>query len=154
MTKTQAIVPAEKVESRILLIRGHKVMLDSDLTWLYGVATKALVQATKRNRERFPQDFMFQLSRQEFKILRSQPVTSSRWDGRRYPPYAFTEQAVAMLSSVLREQTGRAGEYSDHADLRPCGACWPPTLNCTGVWTISKRSTTNSSKSSSMRFAS
>jgi len=79
-------------------------MLDSDLAALYGVETKALVQAVKRNLERFPEDFMFQLSRDEFSILRSQSVTSSNWGGRRYPPYAFTEQGVAMLSSVLRSQ--------------------------------------------------
>jgi ORF6N domain len=103
-TKTQAIVPAERIESRILLIRKNKVMLDSDLAWLYGVTTRALVQAAKRNKERFPQDFMFQLSRQEFQILRSQSVTSRQWGGRRYPPYAFTEQGVAMLSSVLRSK--------------------------------------------------
>ena len=105
MTKTEAIVRAERIESRILLIRGHKVMLDSDLAELYGVTTKALVQATNRNKERFPQDFMFQLSRQEFKILRSQTVTSNTGrGGRRYAPYAFTEQGVAMLSSVLHSK--------------------------------------------------
>jgi hypothetical protein len=103
-TKTQAIVPTERIESRILLIRKNKVMLDSDLAWLYGVTTKVLVQAAKRNKGRFPQDFMFQLSRQEFQILRSQSVTSRQWGGRRYPPYAFTEQGVAMLSSVLRSK--------------------------------------------------
>lgn len=105
MSKTQAIVPAERIESRILLIRGHKVMLDSDLAALYGVPTKALVQAVSRNKERFPADFMFQLSPQEFKILRSRTVTSNAGrGGRRYAPYAFTEQGVAMLSSVLRSK--------------------------------------------------
>jgi len=79
-------------------------MFDADLTALYGVETKVLVQAVKRNLERFPGDFMFQLSQEEFAILRSQIVTSSDWGGRRYPPYAFTEQGVAMLSSVLRSQ--------------------------------------------------
>jgi hypothetical protein len=76
-------------------------MLDSDLAELYGVATKVLIQAVKRNIDRFPDDFMFQLTKQELGNLRSQFVTSS-WGGRRYPPYAFTEQGVAMLSSVLR----------------------------------------------------
>lgn len=105
MTKTQAIVLAERIESSIFLIRGHKVMLDSDLAGLYGVATKVLVQAARRNKERFPPDFMFQLSRQEFRILRSQTVTSNTGSGgRRYAPYAFTEQGVAMLSSVLRSK--------------------------------------------------
>jgi len=83
------------------MIRGHKVILDSVLAGMYGVETKVLLQAVKRNRNRFPADFMFQLSKKEFEILRSQIVTSS-WGGRRYPPYAFTEQGVAMLSSVLR----------------------------------------------------
>ena len=100
----KSLVPAERIEKSILLIRKQKVMLDSDLAALYGVETKALVQAVKRNLERFPEDFMFQLSRDEFSILRSQSVTSSNWGGRRYPPYAFTEQGVAMLSSVLRSQ--------------------------------------------------
>ena len=79
-------------------------MLDSDLARLYGVATKALVRAAKRNIERFPKDFMFQLSVREFHILRSQSVISRGPGGRRYPPYAFTEQGVAMLSSVLKSK--------------------------------------------------
>ena len=78
-------------------------MLDADLANLYGVETKVLNQAVGRNRERFPDDFMFQLSRKDLEHLRSQFVTSS-WGGRRYPPYAFTEQGVAMLSSVLRSK--------------------------------------------------
>jgi hypothetical protein len=97
-----ALVPLERVERAILLVRGHKVMLDADLAALYGVATKVLVQAVKRNIARFPDDFMFQLTKEEFDDLRSQIVTSSSWGGRRYRPYAFTEQGVAMLSSVLR----------------------------------------------------
>ena len=79
-------------------------MLDVDLAELYGVETKVLNQAVKRNIERFPEDFMFQLSWEEFDFLRSQSVTSSQWGGRRYPPYAFSEQGVAMLSSVLRSK--------------------------------------------------
>jgi hypothetical protein len=81
-------------------IRGHKVILDEDLAKLYEVETRTLNQAVKRNAKRFPKDFMFQLSNEELEILKSQSVTSS-WGGRRYPPYAFTEQGVAMLSSVL-----------------------------------------------------
>ncbi len=77
-------------------------MLDVDLAPLYGVTTKVLIQAMKRNRSRFPPDFMFQLTISEFMNLRSQIVTSSSWGGRRTPPYAFTEQGVAMLSGVLR----------------------------------------------------
>lgn len=104
MSGKHALVPVQRIEQAILLVRGQKVMLDADLAALYGVRTKALVQAVKRNLGRFPEDFMFQLTNQELKNLRSQSVTSSRWGGRRYPPYAFTEQGVAMLSSVLKSQ--------------------------------------------------
>lgn len=92
--------PVEVVASRILLLRNQKTLLDADLADLYEVPTKVLLQAVKRNLERFPDDFMFQLTDQEFSHLRSQSVTSS-WGGRRFAPYAFTEQGVAMLSSVL-----------------------------------------------------
>lgn len=99
--------PADRIATRILLVRGYKIMLDADLADLYGVPTRALVQAVKRNRRRFPPDFMFQLTQQELAILKSQTVTSSstgvgQWGGRRKPLHAFTEQGVAMLSSVLR----------------------------------------------------
>ena len=95
------LAPTERIERAIMLIRGERVMLDSHLADLYGVQTKVLVQAVKRNADRLPPDFMFQLTREEFANLRSQIVTSS-WGGRRYPPYAFTEHGVAMLSSVLQ----------------------------------------------------
>jgi len=105
MVEPTSLIPAERIERAILLIRGHKVMLDSDLASLYGVETKALVRAVKRNMERFPADFMFQLSPEEFERLRRQfgasNVAQGR-GGRRYAPYAFTEQGVAMLSGVLR----------------------------------------------------
>ena len=104
MVNKKSLIPVDRIEKAILLIRGQKVMLDADLAELYDVETKVLVQAVKRNLERFPEDFMFQLSQEEFAILRSQIVTSSDWGGRRYRPYAFTEQGVAMLSSVLRSQ--------------------------------------------------
>ena len=94
------IVPIESVTQAIHTVRGQRVMLDSDLAALYGVETKVLNQAVKRNLERFPSDFMFVLTRQEFTNLKSQIVTSS-WGGRRNTPMAFTEQGVAMLSSVL-----------------------------------------------------
>lgn len=97
-------VPAERIEHRIQVIRGHKAMLDADLAELYGVLTKVLNQAVKRNRNRFPPDFMFRPTRQEAQILKSQIVISSWWGGRRYLPLAFTEQGVAMLSSVLRSE--------------------------------------------------
>lgn len=94
----------EEIRNRIYDIRGRQVMLDKDLAELYGVETKVLNQAVKRNAKRFPDDFMFQLKNEEWEILRSQFVTSS-WGGIRYLPYAFTEQGVAMLSSVLRSDT-------------------------------------------------
>ncbi len=101
-------VPLERVTEHILVIRGEKVLLDSDLADLYGVETKVLVQAVKRNLDRFPADFMFQLDAAEWAALRSQFVTSKVSNkqptgrgGRRYAPYAFTEQGVAMLASVL-----------------------------------------------------
>ena len=124
---TPSLLPLASITHRILVLREHcervelkapgthrrppcggKVLLDTDLAALYGVETKVLLQAVKRNLERFPDDFMFQLTNQEFNVLRSQSVTSSsgalqtlRWGGRRTAPYAFTEQGVAMLSSVL-----------------------------------------------------
>ncbi len=118
----QSLVPVDRIERAILFIRGEKVILDADLAALYEVETRALVQAVKRNAERFPSDFMFQLSKEEVDILKSQFVISSSnsrlpkgksgilisqfvissWGGRRRSlPYAFTEQGVAMLSSVL-----------------------------------------------------
>ena len=124
-SQSTALIPTARIERRILLMRGEKVMLDSDLAELYGVEVKVLNQAVKRNLERFPSDFMFQLSSQEADlVLRSQIVTSNgkstinlnedrrslrsqivtsklRRGGRRYRPYAFTEQGVAMLSSVI-----------------------------------------------------
>jgi hypothetical protein len=94
------VIPIERVEKLILLLRGEKVLLGQQLAELYGVPVKVLIQAVKRNLTRFPDDFMFQLSREEFDHLKSQFVTSS-WGGlRRALPYAFTEQGVAMLSSV------------------------------------------------------
>lgn len=104
MAKTDSLIPVERIASQIYLLRGEKVMLDSDLAALYGIETGALTRAMKRNQERFPDDFCFQLSKEEFEILRSQTGISSQWGGRRYPPWAFTEHGVAMLSSVLRSK--------------------------------------------------
>ena len=98
-------VPDERIVSRILLIHGEKVMLDSDLAELYGVETKALNQAVSRNSERFPEDFMFQLTKEETNIWKSQIVISNREKmGLRKSPLVFTEQGVAMLSSVLKSK--------------------------------------------------
>jgi len=103
-SKDGSLIPVERIERSILLIRGHKVILDADLAALYGVETKQLIRAVKRNLPRFPDDFMFQLNEEESENLRFHFGTSSQWGGRRYPPYAFTEQGVAMLSSVLRSK--------------------------------------------------
>lgn len=102
MEETQALVQAERIERVILVLRGERVILDSEIALLYGVETKVLVRAMKRNLSRFPRDFMFQLTGEEAEFLRCQSGTSKKGrGGRRYLPYAFTEQGVAMLSSVL-----------------------------------------------------
>lgn len=93
----------ERIQTKILFIRGQKIMLDADLAKLYGVETKQLTRQVRRNVMRFPDDFMFRLTAQEVANLRCQIGTSS-WGGRRYKPYAFTEQGVAMLSSVLNSE--------------------------------------------------
>lgn len=99
------LIPGERIERAIYLIRGEKVMLDRDLALLYGVETKALNRAVKRNVQRFPADFMFQLTAQEAEYLRCQIGTSSlSHGGRRYLPYVFSEQGVAMLSTVLNSE--------------------------------------------------
>ncbi|MGW8256097.1 MAG: ORF6N domain-containing protein [Thermoguttaceae bacterium] len=119
MSQNKSLIPVERIEQSILLIRNHKVMLDRDLASLYDVPTKALNQAVKRNLDRFPEDFMFQLTWEEAETLRSQSVTLNIGQGEpsrsqsvtlkrgqnpKYRPYAFTEQGVAMLSSVLRSE--------------------------------------------------
>jgi hypothetical protein len=105
MGRTKALVPTEAIISKILFLRGEKVLLDRDLAELYGVETRVLKQAVRRNRRRFPEDFMFELTRQEFEDWRSQFVISnSDKMGLRYRPMAFTEQGVAMLSSVLNSE--------------------------------------------------
>lgn len=117
MPENRSLIPAERIERSILLIRGQKVLLSSDLAALYGVEPRALIQAVKRNIERFPDDFMFQLDKDELNFLKSQNVMSTsakaghsrsqivilkQGQNLKYAPYAFTEQGVAMLSSVLR----------------------------------------------------
>lgn len=96
-------IPTERITHDILLIRVKKVILDEDIADIYGVSTKRLNEQVRRNKDRFPEDFMFQLSEKEFAILRSQFATS-RWGGRRYPPFAFTEHGAVMLASVLRSE--------------------------------------------------
>jgi len=102
LTNKSLTVSIQLIERRIYLIRGQKVLIDFDLADLYGVSTKQLNQQVSRNKKRFPEDFMFRLRKEEADALRSQFVTSNTGrGGRRYLPYAFTEQGVAMLSSVL-----------------------------------------------------
>jgi hypothetical protein len=100
MTDKHSIIPVERIERSILFLQGHKVMLDSDLAELYGVTTKRLNEQVKRNKDRFPRDFMFQLTEEEFALLRSQFATTSLTK-RRTPPYVFTEHGAVMLASVL-----------------------------------------------------
>ena len=103
--ESQSSVPLERIAQKIYLVRGQKVMLDSDLAELYDVETRALNQAVKRNSGRFPDDFMFQLSWEEAQeFLRSQNVTLNRGQHLKYRPYVFTEQGVAMLSSILKSE--------------------------------------------------
>jgi len=112
MAQSRPLVPIERMEAAIRVLRGQRVLLDTELAAFYGVETSALVRAVKRNIDRFPSDFMFQLTKAEFDALRCQSGISnlksqdgrSKRGGRRYLPYAFTEQGVAMLSSVLRSQ--------------------------------------------------
>jgi hypothetical protein len=113
MSKDRSLIPVERIERSILLIRGHKVMLDRDLASLYEVTTKVLNQAVKRHRDRFPEDFMFRLTMEEARIwwtevrgggLRSQIVTLKRGEHIKYRPYAFTEHGILMLSSVLNSE--------------------------------------------------
>ena len=100
MSKTVVTIPAERVEKAILQIRGERVILDSALAELYCVETRSLIQAVKRNRDRFPPDFVFQLTPQEFESLRSQYVISKGKGGRRYAPYAFSEHNASMKAML------------------------------------------------------
>lgn len=104
MSKIEQLIPVERVSSKIYLIRSEKVLLDFDLAELYGVETKQLKRAVRRNIERFPLDFMFPLTKDEYNSLRSQIGTLKRGEHSKYLPYAFTEQGVAMLSSILNSE--------------------------------------------------
>jgi phage regulator Rha-like protein len=104
MGDKKALVPAEVIVRKILFLRGEKVLLDRDLAELYGVETRVLKQAVRRNIKRFPEDFMFELTEDENRALRSQNVTLKRGQHSKYLPFAFTEQGVAMLSSVLSSE--------------------------------------------------
>ncbi len=104
MSVSESIVSADVILGSIYVFRGLKVLLDADLAELYCVDTKTLVRAVTRNTDRFPDDFMFRLTTEEFAALREALGSGDSWGGRRHPPYAFTEQGVAMLSSVLRSE--------------------------------------------------
>ena len=104
MSTIGSVVPIERIERSILLIRGEKVMLDRDLAELYGVETKRLNEQLRRNRDRFPPDFMFRLTPQEWESLRSQFATLKRGEHRKYLPYAFTEHGALMLANVLKSE--------------------------------------------------
>jgi len=118
MRNPEAVVSLDRVESLILSIRGRRVILDSDLARLYGMTTARLNEQVKRNPDRFPPDFMFALSRQEFTALISQNATSKGRGGRRKLPNVFTEHGIAMLSSVLRSPQGRtSGAKMEKVDV-------------------------------------
>ena len=119
MSRPQPVIPVEVIASRIYLIRGEKVMLDSDLADLYGVPTSRLNEQFKRNRDRFPVDFAFQLTKDEFASLMSQiAISNTGRGGRRKLPWAFTEHGVAMLSSVLRSKKAVHVNISIFTDVR------------------------------------
>ena len=117
-------------------MRGYKVMLDSDLASLYQVETRALNQAIKRNQRRFPEDFMFALTPEEWEVLKSQIVTSDPGDrlGLRYPPYCFTEHGVVMLSSVLNSAAAIAVNIQTIRCSPRSVNCWPTTRPCYWLW--------------------
>ena len=145
MSAIANVIPLERIEHSIFLIRGHKVMLSIELANLYQVEPRALIQAIKRNLNRFPSDFMFQLTAEEFENLKSQFVISS-WGGVRTPPYAFTEQGIAMLSSVLNSDHAVQVNIEIMRASCGCGSCWRPTLTSRASWKRWRRNTTRSSR--------
>ena len=142
-----------QVERRIYLLRGEKVMLASYLADLYGVSTSALNQAVRRNRKRFPSDFMFQLTAKEWESLKSHFVTSKRGGVRRALPYAFTEHGVAMLSSVLTSDRAAAVKLRSCARLCGCGRSCFRMPTSRENWTRSRKNTMLNSESYSTRSA-
>ena len=117
MSDEKAIIPTEVIEGRILMVRGHKVMLDAHLAELYGVDTKMLKRAVRRNRDRFPADFMFELKPEEHAALRYQFGTLKRGEHMKYAPFVFTEQGVAMLSSILRSKRAVSAPESPRKEI-------------------------------------
>ena len=132
MPKSQSAL-AIPVESRIFVLRQQKVILDSDLAELYGVPVKRLNEQVKRNRERFPDDFMFQLTKAEDANLQSHKSTKPGRGGRRYTPYAFTEHGAIMAGNGSEFRTRRGNErFRRAARLYGCGKCCPPTSSSPG----------------------
>ena len=129
------------------MIRGLKVMLDRDLAALYGVETRVLKQAVRRNADRFPDDFMFVLDRQEFANLTSQSVISSSWGGLRHAPMSFTEQGVAMLATVLNSKRAIDVNIAIMRTFVNCARCSTAMPGSPGSWLNSRRNTTASSAS-------
>lgn len=141
------VIPLERIEQHIFMLRGQKVILSIHLAELYGVPAKHLVQAVKRNLDRFPSDFMFQLDFNEFSNLKSQIVTSS-WGGlRRARPYAFTEQGVAMLSSVLRSTRAVQVNVQIMRSFVRLRRMLLPTRTSPGNSTLSRKNTIPNSRS-------
>jgi hypothetical protein len=146
IAKSKPPLRAEDISRQIHTIQGHRVMLDADLAELYDVPTKAFNQAIQRNMDRFPEDFMFQLTEEEFAGLRSQFVTSKKGrGGRRYLPYVFTEQGVAMFSGVLNSHRAVQVNIAIMRAFVRCGGCSYPTRNWPERWLLSKESMTPSS---------
>ena len=134
MTKTTFVIPVEKIERSIFLIRGQRVMLDRDLAYLYGVPTKVLNQAVKRNERRFPSDFMFRLTKEEKNELVTNCDRLARLKHSSALPSVFTEQGVAMLSSVLNSERAIEVISQSCALLSACGKLWPVARNSHGGW--------------------
>ena len=149
-----SLLPIEKIERVIYFIRGERVMLDRDLAELYQVTTAALNQALRRNRERFPSDFMFQLTQSEVNQLnRSQIVIGSlKHRDPRFQPYAFTEQGIAMLSSVLRSKRAISVNIEIMRAFVKLRQMLARTRNCLAVWMSWKANTIVSARLCSMRF--
>ena len=154
MAKGDLLIPEERIEQSILLIRGHKVILDSDLAKMYGVPTKRLNEQVRRNLKRFPKDFMFHLTKNEAGALRSQIATlkPGRGQHRKYRPYAFTEQGIAMLSSVLNSDRAIEVNLAIMARSSACAKSSPLTKTSppsSKRWKRSSATTTSNSRSSS-----
>ena len=145
--KKEPMIPVERIEQSIYLMRGLKVMLDRDLAALYGIETRVLNQAVTRNIRRFPDDFMFVLDRQEFANLTSQSVISSSWGGLRHAPMAFTEQGVAMLATVLNSKRAIDVNIAIMRTFVNCVRCSTAMSSLQRNWLNLRRNTTASSAS-------